>query len=76
MRRCKDNVLLFTNAGKARKHYGGAIGCNERLGGLSKILSSRSSMSFLTTRAAFVWNTQHYPGWNDIGAHFSSIDKP
>jgi len=32
----KDNILLFPNAGKVRNHGGGAIGCNERLGGLLK----------------------------------------
>jgi transposase InsO family protein len=32
----KDNILLFPIAGKARNHGGGAIGCNERLGGLLK----------------------------------------
>ena len=32
----KDNVLLFSTAGRARNHSGGAIGCNERLGGLLK----------------------------------------
>jgi hypothetical protein len=32
----RDNVLLFPNAGKARNHGGGAVGCNERLGGLLK----------------------------------------
>jgi transposase InsO family protein len=32
----KDNVLLFPIAGKARIHGSGAVGCNERLGGLLK----------------------------------------
>jgi transposase InsO family protein len=32
----KANVLLFPTAGKARNHGGGAVGCNERLGGLLK----------------------------------------
>ncbi len=32
----KDNILLFPIAGKARNHGGGAIGRNERLGGLMK----------------------------------------
>jgi hypothetical protein len=32
----KDNILLFPIAGKARNHGGGAVGCNERLGGLLK----------------------------------------
>ena len=32
----KDNILLFPNARKARNHGGGAVGCNERLGGLLK----------------------------------------
>jgi hypothetical protein len=32
----KDNILLFPIAEKAINHGGGAIGCNERLGGLLK----------------------------------------
>ena len=32
----KDNVILFPTAGEERNHGSGAIGCNERLGGLLK----------------------------------------
>ena len=32
----KDNILLFPAVVRASEHGGGAIGCNERLGGLLK----------------------------------------
>ena len=37
-------------AGKARNHGGGAIGCNERLGGLLKYYHLEAAGFFLTTR--------------------------